>query len=339
MNGHAYGIIVAGMTNSVFDDVEIRNCSSAGLSTVENSNSKGNLFHGGLVFTASIYGSGVVLEPTADNWTFSGTTIMAEPSALYGSGGIGVEVESSGFTCVGCNISKWHIGLAAGLGKVVHGLNISGGSFAENSYLGIRIGTAYNGSQSKVHGLSIHGASIKGITSINGQAEFCIDLEQVDGFDISGNELISCPHISIHAVADSTQPGAFAGADNGVIGPNDIETTGPYLLEGRNITLIAPACNTSASPAQCGFAGTGTVALPAGSSSIVVDTTFATAFSRITVSDDMTIGGLYDSPVTCNTVGGRTYSVTSKVPGKSFTITASAAPAGNPACLTFHMEN
>jgi hypothetical protein len=43
--------------------------------------------------------------------------------------------------------------------------------------------------------------------------------------------------------------------------------------------------------------------------------------------------------VTCNTTLGRTYAVTTQTDGTSFVITSSAAPAANPACLSYFIFN
>jgi hypothetical protein len=96
-------------------------------------------------------------------------------------------------------------------------------------------------------------------------------------------------------------------------------------------------CSSTASPAVCNSAIMGSFVLPAGATTITVNTTAVTANSQIDPAEDSSLGTRLS--VTCNTTIGRTYVVTGRVPGVSFTITASAAPTTNPACLSFSVFN
>lgn len=96
-------------------------------------------------------------------------------------------------------------------------------------------------------------------------------------------------------------------------------------------------CSSSASPAVCSAAPAGSVVIAAGATTVTVNTTAVTANSQILVSEDSSLGTRL--AVTCNTTTGRTYSVTARTAGTSFVITASAAPAVNPACLSFGVIN
>src|SRR5207245_11485884 len=96
-------------------------------------------------------------------------------------------------------------------------------------------------------------------------------------------------------------------------------------------------CSSSASPAVCGSSASGSVTIAAAATTIQVNTTAVTANSQILVAEDSTLGTKLG--VTCNTTTGRTYTVTTRTAGASFVITASAAPAANPACLSFLILN
>ena len=96
-------------------------------------------------------------------------------------------------------------------------------------------------------------------------------------------------------------------------------------------------CASSASPAVCAAASAGGVTIAAGSGTIVVDTTAVTANSEILVFEDSSLGTRLS--VTCNTTTGRTYSVSARTAATSFTITASANPSVNPACLNYVVVN
>jgi hypothetical protein len=68
-----------------------------------------------------------------------------------------------------------------------------------------------------------------------------------------------------------------------------------------------------------------------------VSTTAVTANSQIFVQEDSSLGTKLS--VTCNTTTGRDYTVSARTAGTSFTITASAAPVTNPACLSYFIVN
>jgi hypothetical protein len=112
--------------------------------------------------------------------------------------------------------------------------------------------------------------------------------------------------------------------------------------------MIAPTystltnCSSSASPAVCGSAAAGSVALPtnAVSSSIVVNTTAVTANSQIVVTTDDTLGAKLG--VTCNStvatlVGGLT--ISARTAGTSFTIANNVAVVTNPLCVSYTIVN
>ena len=74
-----------------------------------------------------------------------------------------------------------------------------------------------------------------------------------------------------------------------------------------------------------------------GATTLTVNTTAVTDKSQIFLQEDTTRGTAL--AVTCNTTRGRTYTVTARNLGTSFTITASAAPMIDPACLSYHIVN
>jgi hypothetical protein len=98
-------------------------------------------------------------------------------------------------------------------------------------------------------------------------------------------------------------------------------------------------CFSSASPAVCGSAPSGFVAIAPGSTSVVVETTAVKASSTIQYAEDSTIGSQLAPSVICNTTTGRVYSTSARTAGTSFTITTSAAPSTNPACIAYWIVN
>jgi hypothetical protein len=93
----------------------------------------------------------------------------------------------------------------------------------------------------------------------------------------------------------------------------------------------------SSSGGTCGDASEGSFSMAAAATTATVTTTQVGTNSQILITEDMTLGTRLS--VTCNTTQGRTYAVTTRTAGTSFIITASAAPAANPACLSFKIIN
>jgi hypothetical protein len=108
-----------------------------------------------------------------------------------------------------------------------------------------------------------------------------------------------------------------------------------------NGTTLAVAtstnCSSSASPAVCGSAPSGSVAVATGGSTLVVNTTAVTANSQILITEDSSL--VTRLGIACNTTTGRVYSISARTAGTSFTIKSSANPATNKACLSYWIVN
>jgi hypothetical protein len=74
-----------------------------------------------------------------------------------------------------------------------------------------------------------------------------------------------------------------------------------------------------------------------GGSTLVVNTTAVTADSQILITEDSSLGARLG--ITCNTGTNRTYSISARSPGTSFTITSSNNPVTNKACLSYWIVN
>jgi hypothetical protein len=341
------GVDLDGMINSVFDDVEIRDCPNTGLNTVgTNGNNWQNVFDAGVIVAYSNGGNGAYLGPGANNWVFKGSKISSMATA---STGVGIDFEGSGNACVGCAIQGWRIGMlmannSSGSSIPRGGLEIDGGYFEANSQYDIRIGYAGQATSNGA-GVSIHGAYFNG----QGITPNCVEVEWADGFTISGNHFHGCLTHNVRALADDTEQ----GADNGFVGPNTITCQSPCTLAtdqllGKNITAINGGqittpfyattgnCSSSASPAACGSASSGSVVVAAGATTVVVDTTAVTANSQILLTFDSSLGSKLG--VTCNTTPVSP-SVSARSAGTSFTISLGSAPATNPACYSYTILN
>jgi hypothetical protein len=99
-------------------------------------------------------------------------------------------------------------------------------------------------------------------------------------------------------------------------------------------------CLSSASPAVCGSAAAGSVALAAGGTTLVVNTSAVTANSQIFVQMDTSLGARLS--VTCNadsTIANFVPVVTARTAATSFTITVTGAVTANPACMSYFIVN
>lgn len=118
---------------------------------------------------------------------------------------------------------------------------------------------------------------------------------------------------------------------------------------GSTITVDVPLlatkfgsqnCASSTTPAVCGSNSVGSITMPVGATTIVVDTSAITAISQIFIQPDTSINL---SSITCNTTATQfagPYYISARTIGTSFTITSlGTAPAVNPACLSFNIIN
>jgi hypothetical protein len=116
--------------------------------------------------------------------------------------------------------------------------------------------------------------------------------------------------------------------------PGAIGGTTPASVKA---TVYTTATNCASSGGTCGSAAAGAVTIAAAATTVTVATTAVNAASRIFVFENSTLGT--ELSVTCNTTVVRNYAVTAVTAATSFVITTDAAPAVNPACLTYLIVN
>lgn len=104
-----------------------------------------------------------------------------------------------------------------------------------------------------------------------------------------------------------------------------------------NGAAFQTATNCASTGGTCGSAASGSVGITNPATTVTVSTTAVTANSVIIVQEDSTLGTKLTA--TCNATLGRTFMVTTRTPGASFIITASATPAANTACLNYWIVN
>lgn len=151
----------------------------------------------------------------------------------------------------------------------------------------------------------------------------------------SGNFLMQ-----IGAVIDTIMSGVLnigtTIANAITIGRVGITTTIPGILSIGSFTTTSN-CNSTTSPAVCGPAPAGSVALANGGTTLVVNATAVTANSQIFIMEDPSLATRLG--ITCNTGTGRNYVISARTPGTSFTIKSSNAPILTKACLSYWIVN
>ena len=112
----------------------------------------------------------------------------------------------------------------------------------------------------------------------------------------------------------------------------------PNVLRATTVATLGTnvSCQSNSSPAICTTAPAGSFIIPAGASSIVVDSTVVSASSQIFVEQDDSLGPKLG--VTCYTTSNTAPRATARSAGASFTVTV-AAPSGNPGCYSFWIVN
>lgn len=95
-------------------------------------------------------------------------------------------------------------------------------------------------------------------------------------------------------------------------------------------------CSSAASPAVCGGSPSGSVAVPASGTTLVVDTSAVTANSQIQLTFDSSLGSRLGA--TCNTAIQQP-TVSARTAGISFTITLPTTVATNPVCMSYTIIN
>jgi hypothetical protein len=116
----------------------------------------------------------------------------------------------------------------------------------------------------------------------------------------------------------------------------------PQVFDGPALFTTMAAisnCSSGASPAVCGSAISGSVAVPAGAAeTLVIDTTGVTSKSQIilTIDESATISG-----TTCNATIATLEPpvVTARTAGTSFTIEEPVTTSTNPVCVDYFIFN
>ncbi|MBI5817160.1 MAG: hypothetical protein HZB09_01915 [Candidatus Yonathbacteria bacterium] len=159
--------------------------------------------------------------------------------------------------------------------------------------------------------------------------------------DVNGDLFANLINIAANGLGiDTLTAGTFSigstTANAIKIGRIGITTTVPGTISFGAASTVSN-CNSSTSPASCGSAPAGSVAMATGGSTLVVNITAITANSQIMITEDSSLGSRLG--ITCNTGTGRNYSINARTAGTSFTIKSSANPTTNKACLSYLIVN
>lgn len=137
--------------------------------------------------------------------------------------------------------------------------------------------------------------------------------------------------------------GSLIGNDLASFNGNDVQDSGISAANGGLTSVFyntATNCSSSASPAACASAASGSIAVPTGATpTLVVNTTAVTANSQILLTIDESLGTKLG--ITCNTTLSTLVQpvVTSRTSGTSFTIQMNSTLATNKACVSYTIVN
>lgn len=126
----------------------------------------------------------------------------------------------------------------------------------------------------------------------------------------------------------------------GTAGVNQSPVVNWHQVGSNGIIGTNNNCSSSTSPAVCGSAASGSVAVPTGATpTLQINTTAVTASSQIYMTIDESLGTKLG--VTCNSTLATLVQpvVTARTPGTSFTIQINATLAANPACVSYSIIN
>lgn len=144
---------------------------------------------------------------------------------------------------------------------------------------------------------------------------------------------------NIKKIDGTTDPGGTLVA--GISQPAYYDGTVVRLLGSPSALTTTANCSSSASPAVCGAAAAGSVAIPAGTNvTLVVDTTAVTANSQIFLNEDESLGTKLG--ITCNSTLATVavaIPVVARTAGVSFSIEYSGTITGNSACISYFLVN
>lgn len=205
------------------------------------------------------------------------------------------------------------------------------------------------GTAAGFHAHSLHIENDAGGDGVFVDNRASIDASGVTGFGDTGHYLTHFgatadkSHVALTkvgkngAVKDDANSFTISVAANTGFDYSNAETLG--TVSAGAIATISN-CSSSASPAVCGSAAAGSVALPTGSSpTLVVDTTAVTANSQIVLTVDESLGTKLG--ITCNTTLATLLNpvVTARTANTSFTFTIGATIATNKACVSYLIIN
>lgn len=119
------------------------------------------------------------------------------------------------------------------------------------------------------------------------------------------------------------------------INPKGVSISNGLTLSFPRLASLSN-CSSRSSPAACGSAMAGSVAVAVGSTSVIVNTSAVTEKSQVMVMFDSSLGPRLG--VTCNKTFDQPY-VSARQATTNFTISVSSAPSTNAACYSYQIIN
>jgi hypothetical protein len=291
-------------------------------------------FPGGLMLTGNLadgfaseleihnpYSAGERIFTHAGASAFRGATLNMEKSMGTQASPTAV-TNTGGFEC--CALS--YIG----------SFGYDGSVWNQSAYIGVFADENWSVGTPGHHGASFHfyATNVGG----NAQEKFQIDGVDPNGIANSGNISYASLCFSGAGVADPCIVPTAGGPSTLALQEGNSGTS--YVIFSAGAYATATNCSSSASPAVCGSAAAGSVALPTGATpTLQVNTTVVTANSQILLQIDESLGTKLG--VTCNTTLSTLLNpvVTARSAGASFTFTINSTLLTNPACISYSIVN
>jgi len=254
------GIDLDGLTYSEFDGITITQCAgTADMRTVgSNVNNYVNNVFGGYIYAPAPTTSGVLLGNGANVWNFYGTQIVAYNGT---NSGIGIDFNGKSGGAYGVDVEVFTTSIRVGYSTGAQGITIAGSYIAGhvNNYVGILLGKQGTAG-SAATGITITGNYILCNSSTGSDG---VQIQQANGFSITGNKFESCASHAVNGYADGTNQ----GADNGLVGPNTITGNGVSLLGSNNTvtnSIVTKSANYTLNGADSwiNITGNNTVTVP-----------------------------------------------------------------------------
>lgn len=141
--------------------------------------------------------------------------------------------------------------------------------------------------------------------------------------------------LSVAEMGSATLTGTLTGSGTFALTGTGASSVGGSFSANNFIT--STNCSSSASPAICGSAPSGSFIIPVSATGVTVNTSAIDTASQVFIMQDQSLGSKLG--VTCNTTTFAVFVLVSKTPASSFSLATSVTPTTNPFCMSYFIVN